>query len=70
MAYTQDLGVANARQCFFGELLEEIIMVGGMGCVPACGLNSISRNASCSQPSLNRQGMIDRLKTFTSHSDT
>ena len=32
------------------------VQVGRMGCVPACGRNSNSRNVSCSQPSLHRQG--------------
>ena len=53
------------------------MQVGRMGCVPACGCNSYSRNVSCSQPSLHCQGApsgrryINRLKSaFTSHSDT
>ena len=32
------------------------VQVGQMGCVPACGRNSNSRNVSCSQPSLHHQG--------------
>ena len=32
------------------------VQVGRMGYVPACGRNSNSRNVSCSQPSLHRQG--------------
>ena len=32
------------------------VQVGRMGCVPECGRNSNSRNVSCSQPSLHRQG--------------
>ena len=32
------------------------VQVGRMGCVPARGRNSNSRNVSCSQPSLHRHG--------------
>ena len=32
------------------------VQVGRMGGVPASGRNSNSRNVSCSQPSLHRQG--------------
>ena len=44
------------RDMIYKDTRDVTHKVGRMGCVPACGHNSNSRNVSCSQPSLHHPG--------------